>query len=90
MKRKRHTRHYPGTEGGLELGGRVAGGSVQAKDLEGRGARVQYPPRLSLAAPTQRRDACRAEGRAETRRRRRQCPRAEREDGAAADIIALF
>ena len=80
--------HYPGAEGGLELGGRVAGGSVQAKDLEGRGARVQYPPRLSLAAPTQRRDARRAAPRRGDGGGSALEPKGK--DGAAADIIALF
>lgn len=70
--------HYPGAKGGLEFGGGVAGGGVEAEDLERRGARIQYLPRLSFEASTERRDARVAEGRAAPRRRRWQCPRAER------------
>lgn len=78
--------HYPGAKGGLELGGGVeGGGGVEAEDLERRRARIQYLPRLSLEAPTERRDARTAEGRAAPRRRRRwQCPRAAERGRVAA------
>jgi len=78
--------HYPGTKGGLELGGGVeGGGGVEAEDLERRGARIQYLSRLSFKAPTERRDPRTAEGRAAPlRRRRRQCPRAAERGRVAA------
>ena len=66
-------------------GGVEGGGGVEAEDLERRGARIQYLPRLSLEAPTERRDARTAEGRAAPRRRRRwQCPRAAERGRVAA------
>lgn len=68
---------YPGAEGGLELRGGVAGRGVEAEDLEGRGERVQYPPRAPLAAavPTSvRRGGEGAAGRSSPRRRQRHAP----------------
>jgi hypothetical protein len=42
--------HYPGAGGSLELRGGAGGRGVEAEDMEGRGDRIQYPPRIPLAA----------------------------------------